>query len=193
LTEAQPDDEFEWLYLMQHYGSPTRLLDWTESSLVGLYFAVCNYRNDSNSAVWVLSPRRYNYTILKASNTVPISSSVLLKDYLIKQDDGNNLFRKVEAKLPLAFRPAKNSSRILAQRGFFTIHGNEDICINELIKSHYESSDQVLRQILIHKDFKVAILKELYNCGISPSVIFPVLTGISEELVMKYTTFYNKK
>jgi hypothetical protein len=47
--------EFEWLTLMQHYSIPTRLLDWTASFLVALYFAVSE-RIDEDGTVYILNP-----------------------------------------------------------------------------------------------------------------------------------------
>lgn len=56
---------FEWLCLMQHYGTPTRLLDWTESVLVALYFAVAR-DPEEDGELYVL-----NTPLLNALSDVP--------------------------------------------------------------------------------------------------------------------------
>ncbi|RHW74670.1 FRG domain-containing protein [Colwellia sp. RSH04] len=46
---------FEWLTLMQHYGLPTRLLDWSTNLLVSLYFC-CSEDLENDGALFVLNP-----------------------------------------------------------------------------------------------------------------------------------------
>lgn len=46
---------YEWLTLMQHYGLPTRLLDWSSNLLVSLYFC-CSSDFDTDGALFVFDP-----------------------------------------------------------------------------------------------------------------------------------------
>jgi hypothetical protein len=63
-------DEWEWLFLVQHFGVPTRLLDWSESPLMALFFAVTSAPHEigksgrlvfgADACVWLLDPARWN-------------------------------------------------------------------------------------------------------------------------------------
>jgi hypothetical protein len=58
-----PEDELTWLALMQHYAVPTRLLDFTYSSFVALYFGVRRSREDNGSALvrlWAIDASAVN-------------------------------------------------------------------------------------------------------------------------------------
>lgn len=46
IPSAGPGEKLSWLSLMRHYGVPTRLLDFTLSPYVGLYFAIANRTNE---------------------------------------------------------------------------------------------------------------------------------------------------
>ena len=52
------DDLGHWLEYAQHYGVPTRLLDWSKNPLVALYFC-CKDQCERDGAIWLLHARNY--------------------------------------------------------------------------------------------------------------------------------------
>jgi hypothetical protein len=60
-----PEDDFTWLALMQHYAVPTRLLDFTYSPFVGLYFAIRNAHMDSCEKTRQVSHEQKNKTYIR--------------------------------------------------------------------------------------------------------------------------------
>lgn len=184
--DHQPTRYLGWLFVMQHHGVPTRLLDWTESSLVALYFAVENHTQPSDASVWIMHPWNLN--------KLPESYNQISVPHLSKSIDDQYWFPTntipsagavtVEKKIPMALRPAHTTKRIIAQRGQFTIHGNEQFGLNEI-----PANLGVLKldKIEISGSRKLSILQALYKAGISRYTLFPDLDGLSYEIGLRYS------
>jgi hypothetical protein len=182
LSEATyaPTNLWEWYFLMQHYGVPTRLLDWTESSLVGLFFALFDpdERCDSkDGTVWILDPWYLNESVANLGDVLPRYSARMLSRYIWPIWGRRNLPAGVAA-----FEPPANSKRLAAQRGKFTVHGKARLALET-----YPSLLQGLVRIVVPASAKPRVKRQLTAAGITEGVIFPDLSGLGREIRFAWT------
>ena len=170
-----PSTDWEWLFLMQHYGLRTRLLDWTESSLIALYFALRKHAGKADAAVWAMNPWWLNYQTFGEYALFAADDARVLGHAPLR--DGQEL----KGKLPLAITPIRASARIAAQRGVFTIHGTERDALDRLAKCRGKER-ACLRRLVIPNKYVVTISRELSIAGITESLIFPELSGLCREI-----------
>jgi hypothetical protein len=173
--ERFPGTDWEWLFLMQHYGLRTRLLDWTESSLIALYFAIRDNAGDMDAAVWVMNPWWLNRQTFGEYVLFPAD------DPRVNEHSPVRTGQQLKGKLPLAITPIRASQRIAAQRGVFTIHGTERGALDRM--AGRKGRDRpCLRRIVIPSAHIATVHRELAISGISESLIFPELSGLCREI-----------
>lgn len=184
-------DDWDMLFFMQHYGVPTRLLDWTENPFMGLYFALMSspfrvrieggkpvLSFSSDAAVWMLNPIVWNRHALKHQGFdrgILTPSDETLQSYKPKTQ-----FADMNVQ-PVALYGAHNSPRIVAQRGAFTIFGQS---LSGMEKSYVKDGfpEGCLTKIVLRREVLPAMRASILSHGITESVVFPDLEGLAKEI-----------
>lgn len=161
----EPINDLEWLVLAQHYGLPTRLLDWTTNPLKAIFFAVSEKINDADGALIGICPS-------SGLRYIDKSHSLENLDYFI------SIF------------PNMIDNRIIAQESCFTLFPlpNEKSKFKPLEDfKFYEGDYYHLLKVIIPKKIKLEILKDLNTFGINHRTLFPDLEGLSKYISWRFS------
>jgi hypothetical protein len=174
-VQIPPESEWEWLFLMLHYRVPTRLLDWSESPLVGLYFAVDEHP-ERDGSLWCLDPIALNvHANIKFDHSMEIPAfghDKVTENYLpssIAGETTSDLF-------PIAVIGPRNSRRIAAQLGTFTITHRTHTPIEDVGDRRH------VWRLIIPAESKAAIWAELSCLRCVSLTLFPELERVADDV-----------
>lgn len=173
---------WDWYFTMQHYGLPTRLLDWTTGSLIALYFAVRKPENTYIPSVYFMNPYWFDEFVYKKKNGEGTVYSTDVK--AISEEHESRILsylgtRKEAPSFPLCIEPAAIDTRIHAHKGVFTIHGKHIDPFRILARENKEAQIVKIRFSTKNASY---LKNQLHGMGISEGTLFPSLEGICEDL-----------
>lgn len=164
ILKTPPTSEFEWLFLAQHYGLPTRLLDWSSNPLVALFFAT--ERNDTkDGAVYYMRHAvtdQYHLLDYRTASYTKEATAAPASIFALQPDQGRVIF----------VRPRYSDERYMNQRSVFSFP-----------KDPFMPQDFTdLKCLIVRGPWKDEMRRRLRTLGISTSYMYPGLAGVASEI-----------
>jgi len=184
-TPARVDSIWHWLAVAQHYGLPTRLVDWTFSPLVALHFATEHPENyGRDGVVWCVD-------FVRANKLLPRKLRGILEDegsdtFTAEMLDGFETLRDFDALSRDTFlmflEPPALDARILNQAALFSLMPSPSASLHEWLESHPDLS----RRVVVPAELKWEVRDKLDQANITERTLFPGLDGLSRSLQRYY-------
>jgi hypothetical protein len=182
---------------MQHYGLPTRLLDWTENPLLACLFAVeetLTRGQDKRSyksrdiAVWVLHPIELNK--LEGIDDFELATRTqcrTLENFKFAFGTAGELGPPLEpTNLPLAVQARYLDARMAGQQSCFTVHGRDRRDFEALLKDTPVVKRGLFRKYVIARRLVPELLSELDRLGVSFATLYPDFAGLSRQMKLRF-------
>jgi hypothetical protein len=183
-------DTFYCLSLMQHYGCPTRLLDWTYSPYIAAFFAVENMSLEKgakrNPFVFCLNHKWINDSAQKNINNDRLFDMRFHDETMTNKSFEPLYMSKKRKTFILADNPYQLHKRLSIQRGLFVIQGDISSSMMDNIASMkgWQSKGNVIKfklKIDTEKELD-RVYEDLRLMYITRESLFPGLDGFSESL-----------
>ena len=176
------EDNSELYFLQQHYGMPTKLLDWSNQPLAALFFAASgHYDKDGELFLMDAYQLAKDQTIKdKKGNTyqgIATGRNPVVIEQLSPITQWGDLTDFSDFILPV--RPDHFDKRMSLQRSCFTfhVHTRKELTVKE---------NHSLQRYVIPKDAKPGIMKELALLGIDHFNIYGDLENLARTLKVNY-------
>jgi hypothetical protein len=172
LLPPRPVQEHEWLFIMQHHGVPTRLLDWTESPLVAVYFSVVKHPK-MDGTLWALLPmelnRQANIPGLGPNDIPAFDEDPFLASYV----PSKLAQEPEETEQPtVAILAPRNTTRSQVQLTVFTVNHRNDDPIEGLGDARH------IWRYIVPTSAKRRLREELEQLHITELSLFPELPNV---------------
>lgn len=198
LPQISASNHFSWMQYAQHYGVPTRLLDFTSNPLIALFFC-CISCDDKDGALWIINTADYHNWFYQDSFFAfngPITDQEIIESVL-------SFFHEVieepprealpEICCPVLFIPEYIDNRMASQSSRFLLWAKNKDPLEKMVSDKNwmtlsrdgvglvgGEDSRFLAKVIVPSNFKHAILNQLCTLGVSERTIFPGVEGIGK-------------
>ena len=198
IKNVPADDVVVWLEIAQHFGVPTRLLDFTENPLVALYFA-CTGSPQKDACVWIINEPAYNKKFFSEESLILTARSKqviskIVTEEIIYQDFRPHYGNMNYIQYPWIYKPHYREERMHLQESIFMLWGaNRGPFTADTSEMEYMSTgaienaeNGVICAVSVPAASKRELLNALDLCGINEKFIYPGLDGIGKYINKKW-------
>jgi hypothetical protein len=183
----QPESKLAWLSIMQHYGVPTRLIDFTESPYVALYFALEAYNPQSGKHL-ALYAIDYSEIMEKSIEFIQRKDKEFRETRQTVSEKQDKIFEDVVDRFSYDIawiaEPKQLNARLDRQSGSFLLSGNKGLRVEDVLSSELYSGTKRVKYV-ISPELRKGIFTLLRKMNITSKSLYGDLDGLARSIKMQ--------